>query len=78
MFNIVTRKFRDPLNNIEHSRDDLVQDLCLFAYDFIYGLVCQRQNALQPIQKDQWHLIAFVLFLQELNGLVISPLLIHQ
>ena len=78
MLNIVARKFRDPLHNLEHSRDELLQDLCLFADDFTYGLVCQRQNALQPIQEDQWHLVTFVLFLQELSGLALSPLLIRQ
>jgi hypothetical protein len=51
-FDIVTRKFGDPLHHFEHSRDDSLQDFCLFADNFICDLVCQRQNALQPIEKN--------------------------
>ena len=52
MFNIVARKLCDPLHHIEQSQDDSLQDICLFADDVICDFVRQRQNALQPIQKD--------------------------
>ena len=77
-FDIVTGKFRHLFHHFEHSRDDLLQDFHLFADDLIYHLVCQRQNALQPIQNARWNLVVFVLFLQELNGQALLLHLIRQ
>jgi len=51
MLDIVARKFRNPLHDFEHPGDDLLQDFCLFADDFICDLVRENQNALQPTQK---------------------------
>jgi len=68
MFNVVARKFRDLMHHFEHSRDDLPQDVRLFADGFICNLVRQRQNALQPIKKLRRCLVVFVLFFQKLRG----------
>ena len=78
MFDIVARKSRDPMHHFEHPRNDLLQDFCLFADDFLCDLVRETQNALQTIQKDRWHMIVFVLFLQELNGQVLPLFLIRE
>ena len=51
MFNIVTRSFRYLLHYIEHSRNDLLQEFCLFADDFVCDLVREKGDALQPIQQ---------------------------
>jgi hypothetical protein len=75
-FDIVTRTFRDLLHHFEHSRDHLLQDIRLFADDFIRDLVRQRHNPLQPIEKARRDLVVFVLFLQELDGRVLPLLLI--
>jgi len=61
------------LHHFEHVRDDFLQDVRLFANDFICGFVGKKQNALQPIKKTRQHLVMLVLFLQELNDQV-SPL----
>jgi|SRR5258706_15961262 len=56
------------MDYFEHSLDNFFQNLCLFADDVLCNLLPERQNALQPIQECRWHLIVFVLFLQELNS----------
>jgi len=78
MFDIVTRKSRDLLHHFEHSRDRLLQYIRLLADDFIYDLVCQRQNALQLVQKGRGCVVVFILFLQELNNQALPRLLIRQ
>jgi hypothetical protein len=65
---VVARNFRDPVHHLKHSRDDLLQEIRLFADDFFRDNVRERQNALQPVQKTQWYLVILVLFFQELNG----------
>ena len=55
--------------------DDLLQDICLFAENIVCDLLPQRQDTLQPIQKGRWHLVIFVLFLQELSSQVLSSVL---
>jgi len=44
-----------------------LQEICLFTDDFFRNHVRERQNALQPVQKTQWYLVVFVLYLQELT-----------
>jgi hypothetical protein len=56
------------MQHLEHPWDDFLQDICLFADDFICDLVREEQYTLQPVQKDRRHLVVFVLFLQELKG----------
>ena len=60
------------MHHFEHSRDDLLQDICLFVDDFICDLIRQRHNTLQSIEKPRWYLVAFDLFLQELSSHVTS------
>jgi hypothetical protein len=55
------------MHHFEHSWDDLLQEVCLFADDFVCDLLCKRQNALQPIENNKWNLVMFILFLQELD-----------
>jgi hypothetical protein len=55
------------VHHFEHSRDDLLQEICLFADNFVYDLVRKRQYALQPIENDRWNLVVFILFLPELD-----------
>jgi len=78
MFDIVTRKSRNLFHHFEHSRNRLVQYFRLLADDFIYYLVCQRQNPLQLVQKGRRCVIVFILFLQELHDQALPQLLIHQ
>jgi len=78
MFHVVTRKFGDPVYHFEHFWDYLLQELCFLAYDFICYLVRQRQNALQPVEKARWHLVVFILFLQELSVQVLPLFPLHQ
>jgi hypothetical protein len=78
MFDVVAGKYRNPFHYLEHSRDDLLQNFRFFTDNLICDLVCQRQNALQLIQKARWNLVVFVLFLQELNGETLPLLLIRQ
>jgi hypothetical protein len=59
------------VHHFEHSQDDLLQEVCVFADDFIRDLVRKRQNALQPIENDRWNLVVFILFLQELDRQVL-------
>jgi len=66
------------VHHFEHLRDNLIQNLCLFADNFVCNLVRQRQDALQPIQEGRWHLVVLVLFPQELDDqelpLLLTPL----
>ena len=78
MFDIVTGKFRNPLHYFEHLRDGLLQDFCFFADNIIGDLVRQRQNPLQLFEKARRNLVAFVLFLQELNVQTLLLLLIRR
>ena len=55
------------MHHLIHSREDLLQEIRLFADYFVRDNVRERQNALQPIQKARWYLVVLVLFLQELN-----------
>ena len=68
MFDVVARHFRDPVHHFKHSRHDLLQEIRLFTDDFFRNDVCERQDALQPVQKIQRYLVDFVLFFQELKG----------
>ena len=67
MFDIVARNFRDFVHHLIHSRDDLLQEIRLFADYFVRDNIREWQNALQPIQKTRWYLVVLVLFFQELN-----------
>ena len=61
----------------KHSRDELFQDFFrLFGDDFIWHLLRQRQNLLNPIAKTRSQLVILVLFLQELNrqALLLRPI----
>ena len=55
------------MHHLIHSREDLLQEIRLFADYFVRDNVRERQNAMQPIQKARWYLVVLVLFLQELN-----------
>ena len=68
MFNIVARKFRDLVHHLKHSRDDLFQEIRLFADDFFRDPVRKWQYTLQAVQKIRWYLIVLILFFQELNN----------
>ncbi len=68
MLNVVARHFRDSVHHFKHSRDDLLQDICIFTHDFFRDNVRERQDALQPVQKTRRYLIILVLLFQELNG----------
>jgi hypothetical protein len=73
MLDIVARNFSDFVHHLVHSRDDILQEIHLVADYFVLDYfvrdnVCERQNALQPIQKAQWYLVVLFLYLQELNG----------
>ena len=65
---ILARKVRHLFHHLTHFRDCFLQNFCLFADDILCNLVRKKQNALQPIQKVRWHLVVFVLLLQELKG----------
>ena len=77
MSDVVTRKFGDPVHHFERLRDNLLQQIRLFAYYFACDFIRKNQDALQPIGKAQEHLVVFVLFLQELNRPELH-LLLHQ
>ena len=68
MSDIVTRKSGHPMHDLEHSGNNSLQKIRLFADDFICDLIRQGQNALQAIEKARRHLVIFVPFLQELSG----------
>ena len=54
MFDIVARNFRDLVHHLIHSRYDVLQEIHLFADDFVCDyFVRERQNALHPVQKAQ-------------------------
>jgi len=75
MFDIVARNLCDPVHHFKHARDDLLQEICLFADDFFRDNFRERQNMLQPVQKTRCYLVIFVLFFQELDGQGLPPLL---
>ena len=75
---VVARKICDPVHHFERLRDNLLQEVRLFANDFACDLICEKQDALQPIGKAQQHLVAFILFLHELNSFLLPLLLIRQ
>jgi len=77
-FDIIAREFCDLLHHLEHAWDGLLQHFHLFADNFIYDLVCEMQNPLQPVENVRRHLVAFILFLQELNGQELPLTLIGQ
>ena len=65
MFDIVARSFRDFVDHLIHLRDDLLQAVRLFAEYFVRDrFVRESHNALQPVQKAQWHLVVLGLSLQ--------------
>jgi len=64
--------------NVEVVVGSKLQEVRLLADDFLRDNVRERQNVLQPFQKTRWHLVALVLYLQELCGPALPPLLIHQ
>ncbi len=68
MLDVVARHFRDLVHHFKHSRDHLLQEIRLFTDDFFRNDVCERQDALQPVQNIQRYLVDFVLFFQELDG----------
>jgi hypothetical protein len=72
MFDVVARHFCDPVHHFKHSRDHLLQEIRLFTDDFFRDNVCERQDALQPVQKTRRYLVILVLFFQELNGQALS------
>jgi len=75
MFDIVAGSFCDPVHHLKHSRDDLLQEICLFTDDFFRDKFRERQNMLQPVQKTRRYLVIFVLFFQELDSHALPPLL---
>jgi len=68
MFNVLACSPCDLAHHLKHSRDDLLQEICLFADDFFRDDVRERQNTFQPVQKTQRYLIVLIFFFQELNG----------
>jgi len=75
MCDVVVRNFRDFVHHLIHSRDDLLQEIRLFADYFVRDdFVREMQDALQPVQKDGWYLVVLVLYLQELNHRALSLL----
>jgi hypothetical protein len=72
MSDVVARNFCDPEHHFEHSGDDLLQEICLFTDDFIRDNVCERQFALQPVQKPERYLVDLVLLFQDLYGPALS------
>ena len=75
---IVARIFGYSLHHFEHSRDDFFQDVRFLAHDLVHDPICQRQDALQSIEKAQRDLVIFVLFSQKLNDQSSSQLLTCQ
>jgi hypothetical protein len=68
VFDVLARYFSDPVHYFEHPREDLLQEICLFADDFLRDNVREIQDALQPLHKTQRYLVVLVLFVQELNS----------
>ena len=75
---IIARNPGDGLHHFKHSGDDLLQEFCLLADDFICDLVCKNQNALQSIQKGGGNLVVLVSFLQNLQSQASPRRLIGQ
>ena len=75
MSDVDTREFGDPVHHFEHSRNNFLQDICLFADDLICDFIRKGQNALQAIEKARRHLVIFILFFQELSGQALCLLL---
>ena len=83
MFDIIARNFRDLVCHRIHLRDDLLQELRLFADYFVYDYfvrdnVRESQSALQLVQKAQWYLVVLGLYLQQLNGQALPLQLIRR
>ena len=78
MFDIVAQNFRDLVHQLIHSRDGVLQMICFFANYFVHNDVRERQNALELVQKTQWYLAVFILYLQELSDQALPLLLIRQ
>jgi len=53
--------------NVEVVVGSKLQQVHLFADDFVGDNVRERQNVLQPVQKIRYYLVVLVLFFQELN-----------
>jgi hypothetical protein len=68
MFNVVARHPCGPVHHFKHSREDFLQEVCLFTDNFLCDNIRERQDAFQPVQKTRRYLIVLVLFFQELNG----------
>ncbi len=51
MFDVVARHFRIHVHHLKHSRDDLLQEIRLFADNFFRDNVRERQNAFQSVEK---------------------------
>ena len=51
MFDIIARNLRDFVHHLIYSRDDLLQEVRLFADYFVRNNVRESQNVLQPVQK---------------------------
>ena len=79
MFDIIARNFRGLVCHRIHSRDDLLQEVRLFAdYSVCDYFVRESQNALQPVPKAQWYLVVLGLYLQQLSGQALPLQLIRQ
>ena len=72
-FDIVTCKPCYHVDNFIHSRNCVLQDVCLLEDDFICNRVRKNQNALQPIEKVRRNQVEFIVFLQELKNSFTSP-----
>jgi len=75
MCDVVVRNFCDSVHHLIHSRDDLLQEIRLFA-NYFGGdsFVREMQNVLQSVQKDAWYMVVLALYLQELNHQALSLL----
>ena len=73
---IIAREFCGPVHHFVRFRNNLLQQIRLFANYFTCDRIRKTQDALQPIGKAQQHLVVLVLFLQQLNRPQLSLLLI--
>jgi hypothetical protein len=55
------------MHHFKYSREDPLQEICLFADNFFRDNARERQDAPQPVQKTRRNLVVLVLFFQELN-----------
>jgi len=78
MFDVVARYLRDVVHHLIHSRDDILQQVCLFADDFVRDNIRERQNVLQPVQKIRYYLVVLVLCFQKLNVRALPSVLTRQ